>query len=225
MPSRLVLFEGISGSGKSALSEHAATQLHRHDLTTHWLSEPALLGNAFAHFWTAFSQQHSQLPTILIEDWQHLAQTMRQTDAIFVLDGALSVVTIALLLAADMPLNDIRHTAHHVLSQVSALTPCIIHLSGDVDAIFQRTHQARGATWTQQMISFLNSQPYQLARGRTGRAGVELFLQDMQMLLGQVLHMPYAICAIDSTAGDWAHYQQTIMAYLKHELHVPDNGA
>jgi hypothetical protein len=225
MPSRLVLFEGISGSGKSALSEHAATQLGRHSLTTQWLSEAALLGDAFAHFWTAFSQRRSQLPTILIEDWQRLAQTMRQTDAIFVLDGPLSVVTIALLLAADMPHNDICHIAHHVLSHVSALSPCIIHLSGDVDAIVRRTQQARGATWTQHMTAFLNSQPYQLARGRTGIAGVGLFLQDMQMQLGEVLQMPYAICSIDSTASNWTHYQQTIMSYLKHELHVPDNAA
>jgi adenosyl cobinamide kinase/adenosyl cobinamide phosphate guanylyltransferase len=224
MQTRLVLFEGISGSGKSALSEHAATHLRIHGLTTQWVSEAALLRDHFAQFWAAFSQQRPHLPSILIEDWQRLAQTMSQTNAICVLDGALSVVTIALLLAVDMPHNYISQTAHHVLTLVRAFNPRIIHLSGDVDAIVQRTQQARGSAWTHQTTSFLNSQPYQLARGRTGIAGVGLFLQDMQKLLGEILQQPYAICCIDSTAGDWSHYQQTIMSYFKHELHVPDNA-
>jgi hypothetical protein len=211
MPARLVLFEGISGSGKSALSEHAATHLGMQSLTTQCLSESALLGDTFAPFWTAFSRRHAQLSTILLEDWQRIAQTMHQTNAIFILDGALSVVTIALLLAVDMPHTDICDTAHEVLACVSALNPCIIHLRGDVDAIVQRTHQARGVAWLQQMTSFLNGQPYQLARERTGSAGVGLFLLDMQMLLGNVLQQPYAICSIDTTAGDWTYYRQTIM--------------
>ena len=107
----------------------------------------------------------------------------------------------------------ISQTAHHVLTLVRAFSPRIIHLSGDVDAIVQRTQQARGSAWTHQTTSFLNSQPYQLARGRTGIAGVGLFLQDMQKLLGEILQQPYALCCIDSTAGDRTHYQQTIMSY------------
>jgi hypothetical protein len=50
MHAQLVLFEGISGSGKSALSEYAATHLGTHGFTTQWLSEADLLRNAFAHF-------------------------------------------------------------------------------------------------------------------------------------------------------------------------------
>ena len=192
-------------------------------LTAYCVSEAALLRDDFAQFWTAFSQQRPQLPSILIDDWQRLAQTMSQTHAIYILDGALSAVTIALLLAIDMPHDDICQTAHQVLTQVTPFNPCIIHLSGDVDAIVQRTQQARGAAWTQHITAFLNSQPYQLARGRTGMAGVGLFLQDLQKLLSDVLQKPYAICSIDSSAGDWTHYQQTIISYLKHELHVPDH--
>ena len=225
MHAQLVLFEGISGSGKSALSEYVATHLGTHGCTTQWLSEADLLRKAFAHVWTAFAQQHPELPTVLIEDWQSLVQTISQTDGLFILDGALSVVTIALLLVVDMPHADICATAHRVLACVSAFNPCIIHLSGDVEAIVQRTQQARGATWVEHMTAFLNGQPYQVARGRTGMAGVGLFLQDLQLLLGQVLQQPYTICAIDSTAGDWTHYQQMITTYLKHELHVPDNAA
>jgi len=225
MPARLVLFEGISGSGKSALSEHAATHLGMQGLMTQWLSESALLGDTFAPFWTAFSQRHDQLSTILLEDWQRLAQTMHQTNAIFILDGALSVVTIALLLAVDMPHTHICQTAHEVLACVSAFNPCIIHLRGDVDAIVQRTQEARGVAWLQHLTPFVNGQTYQLARGRTGRAGVGLFLLDMQMLLGDVLQQPYALCSIDSTAGDWTDYQQTIMTYLKHQFQVSGNGA
>jgi hypothetical protein len=48
---------------------------------TQWLSEAALLGDTFAPFWTAFSQRHAQLSTILLEDWQRLAQTMRNVSS------------------------------------------------------------------------------------------------------------------------------------------------
>jgi hypothetical protein len=224
MHTRLILFEGISGAGKSALSEYAATHLRMHGLTTHCLSETALLRDHFAPFWAAFSQQQPYLSNILIKDWQRLTHTLSQMDAICVLDGALSMVTIALLLAVDIPHNQICQTAQQVVSQLTAFNPCFIHLSGDADAIVQRTQQTRGAAWTEHMTSFLNNQPYQLARGRTGIIGVGLFLQDMQKLLAEVVQKPYAVCSIDSSAGDWSDHQQTIMAYLKHELHVPEAG-
>ena len=224
MHTRLVLVEGISGAGKSALSEFAATHLRLHGLTTHCLSETTLLRDHFAQSWTAFSQQRRHLPSILIEDWQRLADTWSQIDGICLLDGALSVVTVALLLAVDIPHNQIRQTAHQVVSQLTAFSPCFIHLSGNVDAIVQRTQQTRGAVWTDHMTSFVDGQPYQLARGRTGIVGLGLFLQDLQKLLGEILQEQYAICSIDSSAGDWSDYQRTILSYLKHELQVPEAG-
>jgi len=215
MHTRLILFDGILGTGKSSLSEWSAQWLREQGLTTQWSGESPLYRTRFASFWTAFQARDAQLNAVLVETWRQIADEIFRTDEIFILDGALSNLSFNLLLAANLPPEDLEQTVREVGAILLPYQPLLVYLSGNTKAILERTIQARGDRWAEAVTTLFNGLPYQRVRERRGIEGLIAFLQDAQDLLDQTLpRLLWPVVSIDTTAGAWDGYQQTLVEQL-----------
>lgn len=202
--SKLVLVEGIAGSGKSTIGQKLYRLLH--------------LNGYSAHFYHEFCRPHPVLDLEAdsvsswidqsVSKWRRFAGHLSGQDSVAVMDGALFQCGIGELLergADDQTALDYGRTVTDLLMAVRPIT--VYLYQRDVETALKTVYAERPETWRKRIETIFTDTPY----GRKlALSGFDLYLDFNQSLrrisdsLFEVLTMPKL--AIDATDRRWDSY-------------------
>lgn len=182
MSPKLVLVEGLPGSGKSTTSHLLSLHLERHGRAVRWYWEnetphPVVTSEAMRQALAGRELPDGFLDGVLA-NWRALAATLDASAGTVVLESAFlqSVVHPMLLMGCD----EARILAHvlEVELTIRPLSPVLVLLrQDDVAAAFEETCARRGAWFVEFMRERIAGTPYGRAHEVTGREGIVRYLQ------------------------------------------------
>lgn len=216
MISRLLLFEGPPGGGKSSISQFVAQQCQAAQIPVQWVEEHTLNTTIFAPFLDLLPTAPTAAVTALLAGWQQLVDRLNNSPDSDCLDGAFFHSSLKLLLAYDYDPAQIDDYLQTLYALLAPFNPVLIHLTGDVDVIVRSIIAERGDRWATNVAADVANYPCQQRLQQSGMAGlISFFCESQHQLTAIATTAPLIYHRLDTTARDWAHYQQTLCAWLE----------
>jgi thymidylate kinase len=223
---RLILLEGIPGSGKSTMGQFLAQELHALGISHRWwyeekqahplyvFQDPASLQQALDDL--AGSKSH-QVVKAALDKWRALAASIASDDAIVLLDSCLLGYLTWTLFAFDVPSAEIQAYLDQVERILRSLSPCLIYLyQADLAHALQRIAERRGGQTRERLIRNATQSPFGQRLGLQGFDGMVAYWAAYRQLADAACQATgYATLAIETGVGDWPAYQQQARAFLE----------
>jgi thymidylate kinase len=229
---RLVLFEGLPGSGKSSTAQAVERRLRDCGVPARWWYEEekghpvyifhdaASLGQAVELF---FSPEYPRAVEQALARWRAFARAAASEERVLLIDSCLLGYVTWTLHHVDAPMAEVERYLEALAEILAPLEPCLVLLrQDDVAASQERLARARGADWGEHAIDKAVASPYGRRLGLTGFDGMVRFWQDYRDRCDRLvdrLGMP--MLRLDVSARDWPTYQTRVAALL--DLPSPDD--
>lgn len=178
---RLILTEGIPGSGKSTTAQFLARQLAGNGVVGRWWHEEEV-----GHPVYAFGDRASlcrilqQLTSgdwravvaAALERWRAFSRLVQQSDEVVVVDGCLFGCLTWSLFPLDVASEEILDDTRQVAAILQPAQPCLVYLvRPDVATTLRALCDRRGNTIEQTYVDRATDNPYARRRGLSGAAG------------------------------------------------------
>jgi hypothetical protein len=219
--SKLILVEGLTGSGKSIMAHFIARQLQRNGIPASWVHE----GEA-PH--PILSEMTTSVDVFLAEiraNWVAYSDQVGSSAEIRVLEACFFNNLLEALWAHNLERPRIIRFADELQAFIEPLNPTLVYLvQGDVKDALERNFNRRGSGFRNYVIEFTTSTPIAKARGWEGYEGMVQFWQEFVALTDALfIRFRGRRLKIDNTAGDWETYNQEVLDYLSIPL-IPDQN-
>jgi hypothetical protein len=203
--SRLILIEGLSGSGKSTMAQHLAFHLESLEWRARWVYEHAIphpIGSP-DDIATPGGLQRA------IENWRALALDLVRCRETIVMDGALFQLTVGVLQLTKVRDDLIAEAVAEIFSAIANADPAIVYLRpSDVRRAVDVICDARGQ-WYEEYVH------YRLGQTSNGReAIVEFFRRHRALADALVSDLRVPVVSIDTSGARWDEYGRTVGAFL-----------
>ena len=214
---RLIIFEGIMGSGKSRATLHFAKQLGAtavHETTD---PHPVRGADGLEHWfqpWLDVSTQ--QLAARALAKWRAFVRAQQGSDAVPALDGQLFHGDLTHLFLMEASEAEIEAYCRELLKVMRPLDPYLVYFrQKDVAKAIEKICIERGPDWAKCQTDWKLQTPYSVRRKLGGQAGLARLYEDYRRLTDRLydkLDIPKI--AIENTAGNWDDYYRRIEANL-----------
>ena len=216
--SRLVIVEGIMGSGKSTTVLRLAERLNTAGISALAITEgtnPHPIRFDWDQPWA--DMPASQLSKSAVERWRTYAAFSTMSETITVVDGQLfhGNLTSLFLLEADMEL--IRRHMLEIVAAIKPLHPLLVYFhQNDIDRTIRAIAAERGGAWVKYQVDWKLASPYAVRRALAGLDGsIELY-RDYRRLIDQLYaELDIPKISIENSAREWTQYEEAIAAALR----------
>jgi molybdopterin-guanine dinucleotide biosynthesis protein len=214
---RIVIVEGIMGSGKSTTVRRMADRLKASDVSVLGITEgvnPHPIRFDWDLPWA--DMPAAQLAKSAAACWCAYANHASMSESITVVDGQLfhGNLTSLFLLDADMAL--IRGYVHDVVAAIKPLRPLLIYFNqDDVDRAIRAVAAERGDAWVTYQLNWKLTSPYAVRHGLAGLEGLVELYRDYRKLTDRLyadLDIPKI--SIENSGREWAKYEEIIDSIL-----------
>lgn len=219
--SKLIIVEGLTGSGKSIMAHFIARQLQHNAIPASWVHEG--------------EEPHPILMDVESSIEGHMAE-MRERWAAYVdqvgLSGEVRVVEaclfnnlIQLLLEQNVDRRKIVQYSDELQALIEPLNPMLVYLvQEDVDKALERNFKDRGKGFRNYVIQYATDTPFARRRGWEGYEGMVMFWREFVTVTDE-LFQRYHIrkLKIDNSAGNWDDYNRQALECLSIPL-IPEQG-
>ncbi len=217
---KLVIVDGIMGSGKSTTTDLIAKYLQRKGVAVRTIGEgatghPVQMGDPESSDSTATWMEER------LDKWRRFRDELLSADELVVLDGQLYHENVDALVYFDVPASDITAYIGRLEDELAPLHPLLIHFyQRDIRAALRRVFDLRGEGWEQWQIDWkLHNRPYGQHRGLRGFDGfVQLYGAHRHLTDELFATSAMAKLAIQNEDGDWERYMAEIMTFLDRAL-------
>jgi hypothetical protein len=220
---RLVIVEGIMGSGKSTTMRFIAKHLQdsgQPALPIHERTEPhpVRATDELEHWfepWRDATPQH--LADRALFRWSAFVEATRADIAIPVMDGQLfhGDLTNLLLMEAESPM--IAGYVQALAAVIAPLNPFVLYLwQEDVEEAVRTVCAERGPAWIDYQVTWKLAAPYCVRRGYKGLEGLISLYRDYRQITDDLFRqLPLAKLMIENSARDWPAYERQILRNLR----------
>jgi hypothetical protein len=212
---RLVIVEGIMGSGKSTTTLNVAQRLDASGIPAVGITEgvsPHPIRFDWDVRWEAMPP--AELARSCIAKWRAYVDRSLAEDQIRVsiVDGQLfhGNITSLFLLEADRAM--IADCCSQIVSVIEPLNPLLIYLrQDDVDRAIRVVSAERGETWVSYQVDWKLQAPYARRRGLTGLDGLIALYREYRALTDQLFaDLVIPKISIETSRQEWATYDAII---------------
>jgi hypothetical protein len=223
---RLLLVEGLPGSGKSTTGQRLLLHLRRLGLDATWWAEEdpdhplypfhdqaslrALLDDLAAG-------EHERVIATALGKWRDFAERLTDSDGVTILDACLfGYLTWTLYPHFDLPVETVRAYLDRVVDLIGPLQPRLIYFhQRDLAAALGRIRTIRGPDVEAGYVARATGSPFGRRRGLAGFDGFVAYWRAWREQVDAALaRLPFPTLAIESSAGDWATYDRAIVEFL-----------
>lgn len=219
---RLMIVEGIMGSGKSTTMRFIAEHLHcagYQSIPIHERTQPhpVRATDELEHWfepWRDATPQH--LATLALNRWTAFVEATRQGTSIPVLDGQLFHGDLTHLLLMEAEPGFIVEYMRELTTVIAPLNPFILYLwQVDVEDAVRTVCAERGSEWIDYQVKWKLAAPYCVRKGFVGLDGLISLYRDYRQLTDAVFsELPLAKLAIENSGRDWPAYENQILRAL-----------
>lgn len=212
----LILIDGIAGTGKTTLSRRLHSIIQDR-------AGAAVLYHEFARPHPIHEWEIEDFPTWrreTIHHWQALAQNLRETQSVAILESTLFQGTVGDRLEWNVDENAILEYARQVPALIQPASPVLVYLvPDDVQSHIERTYASRPERWQRKIDNFMQNTALGRARGLSGLDGYIAFIKTLKRLSDE-LFRAYAMrkVQIEISRGDWDQVEQRMLEFLEIDL-------
>jgi predicted kinase len=226
---RLILIDGIPGSGKSVVAQTIARRMRESSLPVRWCYEEEL-DHPIYLFSDAVSLKavtddllsgaFENIVAAALAKWRRFAEEARHADATIVVDGTFFGYLTWMFQYLDRPEAETFAYARSVEDALEPLAPRLVYLrQRDVAATMGNLVFARGRGWAERAIRKVTDSIYARAHGLDDVDGFDAFTrfwsayQALEERLFDTVRLTKL--AVDVSVGSWAAAEDTIAAWLE----------
>ncbi len=212
---RLLLIEGIVGSGKSSTAKELSRRLHRSGREARWVREEAA-----DHPVTSKSPDRPKVAADRIDWWLRGWSRLVERDdrADLVLEGTAFQSTVRMLYADCASRESIDDYVARFVDAVRPTEPQMVYLrrdSAEAD-LRDRVLPLRGRDWVERVAAYGESTIVGRERGWRGADGLVAFWSEYRDLCDElVATMAMPILTIDPSGRSWSDVHDEIEAWIR----------
>jgi len=219
---RLVIVEGIVGSGKSTTTRFIATSLEKANRRARPIPEatmphPTRAFGELAHPYQPWLDvTPAELADQSLSKWRSFVDSACALDTVSVLDGQLFHGDLTNLFLMEAGRAAIAEYSRAVEEIIHPLNPLLIYLyQEDVERALRAIAAQRDDAWVKYQIDWKLQAPYSRRRGLGGLKGLIALYKDYQELTDELYAgLDLAKLAIENSQQDWPLYNQRISLEL-----------
>ena len=215
---RLVIFEGIMGSGKSLATLGLAQRLETSGIATVGITEgvePHPIRFDWNIPWSEMPP--TELAQSSIAKWQAYVESSLSLDRVSIVDGQLFHGNLTSLLLLDGGTDLIVAYCRDVVAAMKPLRPLPIYLrQDDVDSAIRAISEVRGEKWVTYQVDWKLGSPYAKRRGLVCLDGLIALYREYRALTDRLfatLDIPKI--SIETSQHEWAEYDDIIDGALR----------
>jgi thymidylate kinase len=214
--SKLIIVEGLTGSGKSTTAHFIARQLAYNGVAATWLHEGELPHPILIDLDTSIESYMTRIR----DNWAAFVDQVRSSPRVRVVEGCFFNNLLETLWAYKVERSEIMQFAAELQALGEPLNPTLIYLvQSDVEQALVRNFGNRGTDFRTFVIDLATTTPLAQQRGWEGYAGMVHYWQAFVALTDELFErFPYRKVKIDNTAGDWDDCNRQVMACLSMPL-------
>jgi hypothetical protein len=219
---RLVIIEGIMGSGKSTTAQRVAGMLRAAGRAAHAVTEqadphPVRASDDLADFFRPW--QHAcarKLADMALSKWIRFVAATEAQDAIPVLDGQLFHGDMTHLLLMEGSPRLIADYVRDLARVIGLLDPLVVYYwQHDVPQAIRQVCEQRGAKWLEYQVHWKLAAPYCVRRRHAGLEGLIALYADYRQLTDRLFEqLPLRKIAIENSGRDYPAYEARIAEAL-----------
>lgn len=212
MGSKLIVVEGLTGSGKSITAHFIARQLQYNGIPASWVHEgdephPILIDvKSGIDAYMAEAQAR----------WAAYVDRVGSSDEVKVVEGCYFNNGIESLLAHNVDRPRTLEYADELQALIEPLNPTLVYLvQGDVASALERSFKDRGTGFRGYVIQFATGLPLAKRRGWQGYEGMVMYWREFVTLTDELFdrHRIRKI-KVDNSAGNWDDCNQQVLDCL-----------
>ncbi len=220
---RVVIFEGIMGSGKSTATLHFADALRATGRTARAVHEntdphPVRGTDGIEHWYEPWRDLSTrELAARALAKWRTFADGERESGTLTLFDGQLFHGDLTHLFLMEAGEHEIESYCREVVELLRPLDPLLVYFfQADVRAAVRAVCAARGADWVRYQTEWKLKAPYCTRRNLRGETGLGDLYEDYRRLTDRLFErLDLPKLAIDNTDGNWTAYYDRIEAAVR----------
>lgn len=215
---RLLIFEGIMGSGKSTATRRFSETLIAAGLQVATYTEaadphPVRASDDLPDFFRPWMHiDTAELGARVLEKWARFVADRLQDDFVTVMDGQLFHGDLTNLFMMEMPGSEISEHMLVLMQILAPLRPMVVYFrQRDLRNAVRSVFEMRGSDWKDYQLGWKLRSPYAMRRRLAGLEGFTSMYRDYRGLtdsLFKLLDCPKL--AIETDGGDWVVYYKEI---------------
>ncbi len=220
---RLIIVEGVMGSGKSTLSKAIVHRLREHRYPVKHVPEsfrehPTNVTRTLTH-WQKIWTEHTAETFIAqsLQNWQTFIANAHRTSHIYVFDGQVFHGDLTSLFIANTPSEQLSNYISQIFQLMAPLQPVFVYLyQADVAWGLQRTASIRGQRFLRRQAAWKVDSPYCSVHGYSGIPGLFRLYRDYRQLTDELYNrLPTPKLAIENSAGTWEQDTELVFRFLE----------
>jgi len=219
--SKLIIVEGLTGSGKSIMAHFIARQLQYNGIPASWVHE----GEEPHPILIDVESNIEDYMAEMRERWAAYVDQVGLSDRVMVVEACFFNNLIDSLLAHNVDRPGIIQYGDELQALIEPLNPTLVYLvQEDVEKALERSFKDRGKDFVDYVIQYATDTPLARRREWEGYEGMLKFWQEFVALTDE-LFQRYRIrkLRIDNSAGNWNDYNHQVLGCLSIPL-VPEQG-
>jgi hypothetical protein len=219
---KLILIDGMTGTGKSTTAQRLCLHLRRQGRAARWIYEhdaahPIWPSGEQARMVEAGVLEADRVTRVLLQRWQALATDCADSSQATILESSLFQSTIGFLLAMRADEALIATHVMAVAEVIGGLQPALVYLrQGDVAAGLRATFEDRRADqYEANLVTLLAATPFGRAHDIADFAGLLHFYDKWRELTDALFaRLAVAKIAISVGDGDWPSRERQLTEFL-----------
>jgi thymidylate kinase len=222
LDTRLIIVEGVMGSGKTTLSKTIARRLRQQGCPAKHVPEsfrehPTSVTRTLTH-WQKIWIEHTSETFIIqsLYNWRAFVTEALATKKVYVFDGQVFHGDMTGLVIANTPRTQIIDYIDQLIALILPMRPVFIYLyQTDVAWGLERTATKRGKRFLQRQAEWKVDSPYCLERGYEGIPGLfQLYREYRELTDDLYMRLTIPKLAIENSAGLWAQDEHQVLTFL-----------
>jgi thymidylate kinase len=210
--SKLIVVEGLTGSGKSIMAHFIARQLQYNGIPVSWVhkgDEPhPILIDVKSGIEAYMAEAQAR--------WAAYVDRVGSSDEVKVVEGCYFNNGIESLLAHNVDRTRTLQYADKLQALIEPLNPTLVYLvQADVPSALERSFKDRGTGFKDYVIQFATGLPLAKRRGWQGHEGMVMYWREFVTLTDELFdrHRIRKI-KVDNSAGNWDDCNQQVLDCL-----------
>ncbi len=210
--SKLILIEGIAGSGKSTVGQKLYRNINKNNVDVKFFHEFDPL-NPIREL---NSEDSINLINTSLSNWRSFVDQQRHSNEVTIFDGILSQCLIAELVLMCIAEKTIIHHMRELVKILEALSPCVIYLhQKNIRKAITKAYNQRNTTWKKKIDTFNSNTEFSRRKELKGLSGYITFNLHYDSVLKRVMSdIATEKISIETSQGEWSTYYAQIAEFL-----------